>query len=379
MPAAASSASARRSRPSPTGSSSPTSSALGPRASSAPRPATIKVADRVHDASQEPARVLEPHRDLVQLRRRTCAASATSSRPSVEAPFDRQPSTDPRSTRISGGTMGADHPVAWCKDYQGGRSFYTDHGSSAASFDDANLAKEVLGAIQWAAGVSDPIYSDCGATVLRQLSADRSSPRPRTSASRSASTCCPTAPAASSRPTAAAVSVSTTRPRNSTDAARRRSRSTSQQRGRDVRPRDRQRLRDQPLGLPVLLAADGRGRQARRRLDRHADDAAQRPGDAAERAERAELRRVAQRLGPVRRLLPALALQVRRRDRRRHRPTSTSPPSSRSSASRTTAAPAATSPATSTSTRTTTCGSSPATTRRPAAATPAASVRSTAS
>ena len=29
--------------------------------------------------------------------------------------------------------MGFDHPVAWCKDYQGGRSFYTALGGSAAA------------------------------------------------------------------------------------------------------------------------------------------------------------------------------------------------------------------------------------------------------
>ena len=36
---------------------------------------------------------------------------------------------------IEGGTMGADHPVSWCKDHEGGRSFYTALGNTAASFD----------------------------------------------------------------------------------------------------------------------------------------------------------------------------------------------------------------------------------------------------
>ena len=61
--------------------------------------------------------------------------------------------------------MGADHPVTWCKDYQGGRSYYTNHGASAAAWNDANLVKELVGALTWAAGQSDPVYSDCGATV----------------------------------------------------------------------------------------------------------------------------------------------------------------------------------------------------------------------
>ena len=70
-------------------------------------------------------------------------------------------------TTYTGGTMKtlADHPIAWCKDYEGGRSFYTGTGANG-DFSDANLGKHLTGAIQWAAGLSDPVYSDCGATVL---------------------------------------------------------------------------------------------------------------------------------------------------------------------------------------------------------------------
>ena len=65
--------------------------------------------------------------------------------------------------------MGADHPIAWCKDYKGGRSFYTGVGDVAGS---RRPAEHLAGAIQWAAGVADPVYSDCGATVAGQLPAD---------------------------------------------------------------------------------------------------------------------------------------------------------------------------------------------------------------
>ena len=81
-----------------------------------------------------------------------------------DAPFNRT-GDGPTINALTGGTMGADHPVTWCKDYKGGRSYYTNHGASAAAWNDANLAKELLGAIKWAAGDSDPVYSDCGATV----------------------------------------------------------------------------------------------------------------------------------------------------------------------------------------------------------------------
>ncbi len=80
------------------------------------------------------------------------------------APFNRT-GDGPTINALTGGTMGADHPVTWCKDYKGGRSYYTNHGASSAAWNDANLAKELLGAIKWAAGDADPIYSDCGATV----------------------------------------------------------------------------------------------------------------------------------------------------------------------------------------------------------------------
>ena len=83
-----------------------------------------------------------------------------------DAPFD-QTGDGPTINALTGGTMGADHPVTWCKDYQGGRSYYTNHGASGAAFDGANsVPKELAGAITWAAGQSDPVYSDCGATVI---------------------------------------------------------------------------------------------------------------------------------------------------------------------------------------------------------------------
>ncbi len=69
-------------------------------------------------------------------------------------------------TGITGGTMGHDHPVSWCKDWQGGRSFYTALGNTAASFDEADLQRTSVARSRGRRGGSDPIYSDCGATVL---------------------------------------------------------------------------------------------------------------------------------------------------------------------------------------------------------------------
>ena len=85
----------------------------------------------------------------------------------VEDPFGPQPGGNTLDG-IAGGTMGANHPVSFCKDFQGGRSFYTALGTASSSFD-AQLREHLKGAISWAAGQSDPTFSDCGATVLKNF------------------------------------------------------------------------------------------------------------------------------------------------------------------------------------------------------------------
>ena len=51
----------------------------------------------------------------------------------------------------SGGTMGADHPIAWCRAYDGGRSWYTGGGHTIESFSDTNFRNHLLGGIRYAA------------------------------------------------------------------------------------------------------------------------------------------------------------------------------------------------------------------------------------
>ena len=58
----------------------------------------------------------------------------------------------------TGSTMGDDHPITWCQDYDGGRSFYTAMGHSAASFSDPYVLHILLGGIQTTAGVKP---ADC--------------------------------------------------------------------------------------------------------------------------------------------------------------------------------------------------------------------------
>ncbi|MET7393420.1 ThuA domain-containing protein [Dactylosporangium sp. NPDC005572] len=69
--------------------------------------------------------------------------------------------TNPRSTArvlatldestYSGGSMGADHPITWCKTVDSGRSFYTGFGHTQESYADGNFRGQLLGGIRYAA------------------------------------------------------------------------------------------------------------------------------------------------------------------------------------------------------------------------------------
>ena len=67
-------------------------------------------------------------------------------------------------------TGGTDWPISWCRDYQGGRSFYTGMGRTAASYGQANFKKHLLGAIQWSAGL---VRGGCKATIMSNYSTER--------------------------------------------------------------------------------------------------------------------------------------------------------------------------------------------------------------
>lgn len=55
-------------------------------------------------------------------------------------------------TTYDGGTMGQDHPIAWCHRYDGGRSVYTAMGHTRESFAERRYLAHLLGAIEMAAG-----------------------------------------------------------------------------------------------------------------------------------------------------------------------------------------------------------------------------------
>ena len=64
----------------------------------------------------------------------------------------------------TGGTMGGDHPIAWCHAYEGGRSFYTGGGHTSASFSETFYLDHLWGGLAWAAGW---VSGNCAATTER--------------------------------------------------------------------------------------------------------------------------------------------------------------------------------------------------------------------
>jgi len=130
---------------------------LGTRANgkTPPTRATIKVADRVHPSS-------------ARLPERWSRTDSWYNFTGNVRGFSHVMSTVDE-TSYAGGTMGFDHPITWCKDYQGGRSYYTGLGGTLASYFEPNFLTHLGGAIAWAAGVTN---GDCGATVLANYQMD---------------------------------------------------------------------------------------------------------------------------------------------------------------------------------------------------------------
>jgi cytochrome c len=112
-------------------------------------PGNVQVADRAHPSTETVPRTLTLTEEWYNF------ASNVRGSEHVLATVDEQ--------SFTGGTMGFDHPIAWCQDHVGGRSWYTGLGHSIESYRANAFRKHLLGGIQWAAGV---VEGDCGATVL---------------------------------------------------------------------------------------------------------------------------------------------------------------------------------------------------------------------
>ncbi|MCK1794818.1 ThuA domain-containing protein [Streptomyces sp. XM4193] len=65
---------------------------------------------------------------------------------------------------------GADHPISWCQDYEGGRSFYTAMGGTESSYSEADFRTHLRGALMWTTRIA---RGDCQATVNANYEAKR--------------------------------------------------------------------------------------------------------------------------------------------------------------------------------------------------------------
>jgi len=51
-----------------------------------------------------------------------------------------------------GGTHGANHPISWYHDYDGGRSFYTAMGHTVENYQDTLFLEHIMRGVEWASG-----------------------------------------------------------------------------------------------------------------------------------------------------------------------------------------------------------------------------------
>ncbi|MBB5798890.1 ThuA domain-containing protein [Streptomyces caelestis] len=108
------------------------------------QPATVHVEDHAHPATSGLERAWNRTDEWYNYR------SNPRERAHVLASLDE--------SSYTGGTMQGDHPIAWCQNYQGGRSFYTGGGHTKESFAEPAFRTHLLGGIRWAIGDAE---GDC--------------------------------------------------------------------------------------------------------------------------------------------------------------------------------------------------------------------------
>ncbi|WP_110945567.1 ThuA domain-containing protein [Streptomyces avicenniae] len=108
------------------------------------QPATVNVEDHAHDATAHLGETWERTDEWYNYR--------TNPRESARVLASLDESS------YEGGSMAGDHPIAWCKEYEGGRAFYTGGGHTAESYSEPDFVRHLLGGIRWAAGVTQ---ADC--------------------------------------------------------------------------------------------------------------------------------------------------------------------------------------------------------------------------
>jgi type 1 glutamine amidotransferase len=111
------------------------------------QPATVRVDDRAHPATAALPEVWPRTDEWYNFR--------ASPRGAVHVLATLDEST------YSGGSMGQDHPIAWCHEVAGGRAIYTGGGHTRESYTEPLFVAHLSGAVRWAAGMTP---GSCGPT-----------------------------------------------------------------------------------------------------------------------------------------------------------------------------------------------------------------------
>ncbi|MDF4252623.1 ThuA domain-containing protein [Streptomyces sp. WMMB303] len=123
------------------------------------QPATVRIEDRAHPATAQLGADWERTDEWYNYR------SDPRAHARILASLDEDSYT--------GGTMGEDHPLAWCQEYTGGRAFYTGAGHTRESWADPAFRAHLLGGIRYATGAA---RADCrpenGYTTLYEGTGD---------------------------------------------------------------------------------------------------------------------------------------------------------------------------------------------------------------
>ena len=137
-------------------------------AESTQQAATIKVADRVHDASKSLAERFQVTDAFYN------TTSEVRGLQHVLATVDEDTYVEQDTDATPG--MTDDHPIMWCQDLEGGRSFYTGLGHNPATFANANVRQQPRG--------RDQVGEPAGRTRSTATAAPRCSPTTSRSRSR---------------------------------------------------------------------------------------------------------------------------------------------------------------------------------------------------
>jgi type 1 glutamine amidotransferase len=127
------------------------------------QPATIRVVDRTHPSTAALPEIWHRTDEWYDFR--------VNPRPRVHVLLTIDEST------YSGGSMGADHPIAWCREYAGGRAFYTAGGHTRESYVEPLFVSHLAGGIRWAAGLESGFCGPVGRVDPRRVTRGPRTPR----------------------------------------------------------------------------------------------------------------------------------------------------------------------------------------------------------